>query len=346
MEKFHNNSDLSHHGEIFHSKKEELESHPLIFSKNNSDPYNAPITLREIERVLEKRKNSCPGQDQVSYSMLKKLPKSSLVLLNKIYNRIWYTGKIPLKWKEFILSPIPKPNKNLESPESYRPITLASCLFKILEKIVNDRLYSSLNSQNFFNKFQCGFRKHHSTTDALVHLENHVRDAFVNSEHCVAVILDILRAYETTWIYRILKILQDQNLKGNLMFFIQNLHQDRTFRVRCGSVYSEIKHQDNGISQGLSISCTLFLIAINDIVSNIHPKVQGCIFADDCTLFMRSSYISEIESCLQFSLDRLNQWTNISGFAFSPQKCQAIHFCRKRKTHDHPKISISSFTLC
>lgn len=181
VEKFHNNSDLSHHGEIFHSKKEELESHPLIFSKNNSDPYNAPITLREIERVLEKRKNSCPGKDQVSYSMLKKLPKSSLVLLDKIYNRIWYTGKIPLKWKEFILSPIPKPNKNLESPESYRPITLASCLFKILEKIVNDRLYSSLNSQNFFNKFQCGFRKHHSTTDALVHLENHVRDAFVNS---------------------------------------------------------------------------------------------------------------------------------------------------------------------
>lgn len=75
MEKFHNNSDLSHHSEIFHSKKEELESHPLIFSKTNSDPYNAPTTLREIERVLEKRKNSCPGKDSSFLFNVEKTPQ-------------------------------------------------------------------------------------------------------------------------------------------------------------------------------------------------------------------------------------------------------------------------------
>ncbi|KAI5721502.1 hypothetical protein M8J77_021610 [Diaphorina citri] len=245
----------------------------------------------------------------------------------------------------FILSPIPKPNKDPKLSESYRPITLASCLFKILEKIVNDRLYCTLDSKNFFNKFQCGFRKLHSTTDALVLLESHVRDAFNNQEHCVAVSLDISRAYETTWITRVLQILIDQNLRGNLMHFIQNLHQERSFRVRVGSTLSVPKGQDNGISQGLSISCTLFLIAINDIVSNVHPKVNACLFADDCTLFMKSKFISELEVCMQHSLDNLTSWTNTSGFLFSPQKCQAIHFCRKRKTHNHPKLSISNHDL-
>ncbi|KAI5724929.1 hypothetical protein M8J77_008903 [Diaphorina citri] len=345
VDKFHKNSDLTQHGDVFRSNKEEAENQPLEISTNNSAPYNAPITLKEIERVLLKRKNSAPGMDQISYMMLKKLPKSSLLILNKIYNRIWYKGEIPQRWKQFVLSPIPKPNRNLESPENYRPITLASCLFKILEKIVNDRLYCTLENQNFFNKFQCGFRKQHNTTDALVLLENHIRDAFINKEHCVAVSLDLLRAYETTWIYRVLKILQDQNLHGNLMFFIKNLHENRIFRVRIGSVYSEPKVQENGICQGLSMSCTLFLIAINDIIKNVHPKVQGCIFADDYTLFMRSKYISEIETCFQSSLDNLTNWTNTSGFLFSPQKCQAIHFCRKRKLHNHPDLSISNHPL-
>ncbi|KAI5747442.1 hypothetical protein M8J77_014609 [Diaphorina citri] len=345
VDKFHRNSDLSQHGDVFRSNKEESESQPLNIPTNNSDPYNSPITLKEIERVLLKRKNSAPGMDQISYVMLKKLPKSSLLLLNRIYNRIWYKGEIPQRWKLFVLSPIPKPKRNLETPENYRPITLASCLFKILEKIVNDRLYCTLENLNFFNKIQCGFRKQHNTTDALVHLENHIRDAFINQEHCVAVSLDLLRAYETTWIYRVLKILHGQNLQGNLMFFIKNLHENRIFRVRVGSVYSEPKVQENGICQGLSMSCTLFLIAINDIIDNIHPKVNGCIFADDYTLFMRSKFISEIETCVQSSLDNLTNWTNTSGFLFSPQKCQAIHFCRKRKVHDNPHLSISDHPL-
>ncbi|KAI5738278.1 hypothetical protein M8J77_004905 [Diaphorina citri] len=345
VETFHRNSDISQHSATFHSYKEEMENQPLIIPTSNAAPYNAPITLKEMERVILKRKNSAPGMDQISYTMLKHIPKPSLLLLNKIYNKIWYTGVIPQKWKEFVLSPIPKPNKDPLSPESYRPITLASCLFKILEKIVNDRLFSTLDSQNYFNKIQCGFRKQHSTIDALVHLENHVRDAFKNQEHCVAVSLDITRAYETTWMFRVLKILRDQNLEGNLMRFIQNLHQDRTFLVRVGTVYSDPKQQEHGICQGLSISCTLFLIAINDITQNIHPKVDGCIYADDCTLFMKSKYTSEIETCMQSSLDNITNWSNTSGFLFSPQKCNAIHFCKKRKVHNHPNLSISDLPL-
>ncbi|KAL1448513.1 hypothetical protein WDU94_000563, partial [Cyamophila willieti] len=130
-----------------------------------------------------------------------------------------------------------------------------------------------------------------------------------------------------------------------MFYFIQNLHENRSFRVRVGSVFSDAKEQENGISQGLSTSCTLFLIAINDIVSNIDPKVNSCIFADDCTLFTRSRYMSEIELCLQSSLDNLSTWSKFSGFIFSPQKCQAIHFCNKRKTHNDPILSISGHSL-
>ncbi|KAL1448588.1 hypothetical protein WDU94_005468 [Cyamophila willieti] len=55
---------------------------------------------------------------------------------------------------------------------------------------------------------------------------------------------------------------------------------------------------------------------------------------------MRSKYVSEIEFCLQQSLNNLCSWSNSSGFLFSPQKTRAIHFCRKRKRHNHPTLSM------
>ncbi|KAI5730610.1 hypothetical protein M8J76_015635 [Diaphorina citri] len=53
VDKFHRNSDLSQHGDVFRSNKEESESQPLNIPTNNSDPYNSPITLKEIERTIQ-----------------------------------------------------------------------------------------------------------------------------------------------------------------------------------------------------------------------------------------------------------------------------------------------------
>lgn len=100
---FFSNSDISNHSPEFRQKKQDIESQDLIIPQNNTDSYNVPITHGEVERVLQKRKNSAPGLDCISHAMLKNLPKSSLSLLVKIFNRIWYSGRIPTKWKEFSL---------------------------------------------------------------------------------------------------------------------------------------------------------------------------------------------------------------------------------------------------
>ncbi|KAL1447058.1 hypothetical protein WDU94_003614 [Cyamophila willieti] len=60
---------------------------------------------------------------------------------------------------------------------------------------------------------------------------------------------------------------------------------------------------------------------------------------------MRSRFIAEIELHMQLSLNNLANWSNSSGFLFSPQKCQAIHFCRKTKAHNDPNLSISNHPL-
>ena len=82
---------------------------------------------------------------------------------------------------------IPKPGKDPAEQNNYRPIALASCLCKTLERMVNKRLTWFLESNNHISRFQSGFRSDRSTTDNLVRLEKFIRDAFIKKEHVVAV---------------------------------------------------------------------------------------------------------------------------------------------------------------
>ena len=70
-----------------------------------------------------------------------------------------------------------KPGKDHLQATNYRPISLNSCICKVLEKMVNMRY---LESGNFLTPVQYGFRKMRSTIDALLSLDSSICAAFAN----------------------------------------------------------------------------------------------------------------------------------------------------------------------
>ena len=110
-------------------------------------------------------------------------------------------NNFPPSWCISTVVPILKPGKEETDPGSYRPISLTSCLCKIMERIINDRLIWYLEKSKLITPVQCGFRKHRSTTDHLVRLESFVREAFIQRQHAVAIFFDLEKAYDTTWKY-------------------------------------------------------------------------------------------------------------------------------------------------
>ena len=78
-------------------------------------------------------------------------------LLTELTNLIFSTGKYPDSLKIAKISAIFK-NGNNKLVCNYRPISVLSIINKILEKIIYTRLYDFLNSNNFFYKYQYGFR--------------------------------------------------------------------------------------------------------------------------------------------------------------------------------------------
>ena len=77
-------------------------------------------------------------------------------------------------------------------------------------------------------------------------------------------------------------------LKGRLPLFIQNF-------LNVGSTLSELYKQEQGLPQGSILSVTLFSIKINDIVKNITPGVDCCLYVDDFLICYRSKNMHTIE---------------------------------------------------
>ena len=78
--------------------------------------------------------------------------------------------------------------------DNYRPIALLSTFSKILEKIVCNRLSNYLENNNLLSKFQCGFRKEHSTLHPMIHFMNKITNALENKMHTIAIFCDLRKA--------------------------------------------------------------------------------------------------------------------------------------------------------
>ena len=126
------------------------EKNKIKFTSDNTESYNQPFTLTELQNSISKSNNSAPGPDEIHNILLKELPTVSLKYLLDLYN-IWISGNILTIWKQAITIPILKKQKDPTNPTSYRPIALTRCTCKTLERMINLRLIWFLESNNLLS---------------------------------------------------------------------------------------------------------------------------------------------------------------------------------------------------
>ena len=91
------------------------------------------------------------------------LPTNKKNELLDIFNKLFTEGSVPEDWKAADIIPILKPGKNPTEQVSYRPISLLSCIGKVMERMVCTRLKWLLEDNKALLPTEFGFKKGKST---------------------------------------------------------------------------------------------------------------------------------------------------------------------------------------
>ena len=297
------------------------------FDSANDEIYNTPFTLQELRIALCKCGNTSVGPDDIHYAFFKNLTLRSAEHLLTAINDLFLNDTFPAQWRKSTVIPIPKPNKNHSEAKGYRPISLTSCSSKLVERMVNRRLKYHLESKGILDKFQCGFRRAHSTIDSLIRITSDLKNRFLNGPHCTqAVFLDITAAFDRVQKPALLYKIHQLGIRGHMAKFISNFLSNRTAEVRCGATTSGVYGQDQGLPQGAVLSPTLFLIMINDVFEDKIPRLNYSLFADDLAIWAGGRHLHQTVEIVQDGLDHISAWCQKWGFTLSAEKSKAVTF--------------------
>ena len=136
----------------FLPRKRLIEQNLPDFGNMNCS-YNKKFEMRELECILAKINNITPGEDGVTYGMIKNMPVKAKEFLLRVFNRFFRESYFPPIWNRSTVIPIPKHGKNPNSPKSYRPISLTSCLCKLIVWEPRDQITAYFNTVRQIAKF-------------------------------------------------------------------------------------------------------------------------------------------------------------------------------------------------
>lgn len=281
---------------------------------------------QEVERLILSLKIDCAvGWDGISSSFLKRHRNVIVPPLTHVCNLCLDSGVFPNWFKKAILHPIFK-SGDRDRVENYRPISVLPALSKILEKIINTRLVAYLEARNLLSINQFGFRKNLSTADAVHKLVNHIAQKLDNGKKCVALFLDLAKAFDTVSIPILISKLESLGIRGSQLSLFRSYLTNRTQSAKIGTYYSSDLNVAFGVPQGSILGPTLFLIYMNDLCCLSLESGTIFSYADDTALVFASDNWEEAYRLAQKGFDTVNEWLNNNLLTLNISKTKIMNF--------------------
>ena len=128
------------------------------------------------------------GPKSIPTKILKLLSNDISTQFADLFNLSFSEGVFPSILKTCKVIPIYKKDSQLNC-SNYRPISLLSNIDKILERIMYNRLYKFLETNNLIYSLQFGFRQKHSTSHVLIHLTDKIREQLDKGNFACGILL-------------------------------------------------------------------------------------------------------------------------------------------------------------
>ena len=130
--------------------------------------------------------------------MLKISPEKIAEPLQIIFSKSLRQGKYPSSWKiAHVIAILKKGDASLLS--NYPPISLISCVGKIMERVVYTNVYNYLVRNKLIYEYQSGFLPKHSTIHQLSELYNYILNSLEKKEFSCFLLCDFSKAFDKVW---------------------------------------------------------------------------------------------------------------------------------------------------
>ena len=257
-----------------------------------------PVTLSKLNRNIDTLDSSkAEGLDGVTNGMLKNTGPVACKLLLEMFNNVMSGSQVPSDWKlgDVVLI-LKKPlNTNINN---YRPITLISCISKLLTRILAKRLSVVIETEDIVGPEQNGFQSSRSCSDNLfiLHTALEVNKSRKLLSHLLFV--DLKEAYDRVDTILLAKLRQ-LNFPTTFVNFLNNYYFQDWISMASGGTRTKQQYQKRGLRQGCNLSSGLLIIYLIEFgrrmrASGIGIRLPGVdlvnilMFADDIIILARS----------------------------------------------------------
>ena len=217
---------------------------------------------------------------------------------------------------------IPKKESGSSDPSDYRPISLLSCIGKLAERIIKNRLYSLLENNKLLSYAQSGFRNSRGTGDNLLFMTQKIQECLNRGKKVCGIYFDISKAFDKVWHAGLIYKLIGLKVPMYIIRFVKSFLTDRTFRVKVNGAYSDPHPVTCSVPQGSVLGPLLFLIFINDIPLARSLNVSySALFADDLKSIFIFRKSGQVKCLMRKYLESLTAWLRKWRLKMNVKKC-------------------------
>lgn len=294
-------------------------------NKEDAELLAANLTQEELKLVLDTCKNSAPGPDGICYEYYKAFwPVFGPILVN-VFNDSIRRGQFPESQRHSYLRLIPKEGKDLTLLKNWRPITLSNCDYKLYTKALSFRLTKLISN-----------KLHPSQTAYLPgrQIHDNIRLVQIAQRHSEGLLtmLDAQKAFDSISHTYIRNMLNAHGLPSFTKIF-NALYEDQRVDILMGKKPVKGYIIRNGVKQGDSLSCILFIMAMDPLLRKIeinqaivgieinNQQLPKCLaYADDVMC------ITENKESLGAIFKLYERFTKASGLKLNADKTELFSF--------------------
>ena len=176
-----------------------------------------------------------------------------------------------------------------------------------------------MNKFDILYKYQYGFRKGHSTTQALIELTDNIKKGIDDKKYTCGIFIDLCKAFDTVDHAILLGKMYHYGIRGIVHKLFKSYLINRMQYVSINNNKSKLQYLNCGVPQGSVLGPLLFLLYINDIAKCCNSG-HFRVFADDTGIFCQGKDINQLIETARDIMINIEKWFSCNKLTLNTNK--------------------------